>query len=215
MIKSRIIGIDPGSNGSGIVLLEDGMIKCSANLTNMQLYEKITSWLIYSSVTVVVEDLAAYSLRLTPQVIDTAKFIGELNYRVKNDAGANVVLLPRSAVKKWCFDYFNDICIPLIDDKMGKKLFEACDLATREDVRVDNNSRSKKKASFIWVDDKIVTECMKAYYKISLPAAGKGYEYGLKTHGWQALACATCWSKLQASQNEFPQTSLPLFSSEP
>ncbi len=141
--------------------------------------KQITSYLIHNCVDVVVEDLAAYSLRLTPQVIATAKFIGELNHRLVIEAGANVFMVPRSKVKKWVFDTFPFVCNSIINEKIRKK-----------DRRVASTGELKA-AHYFYVDDKIVTDCMKYLYKISLPPAGKGYEHGLKTHSWQALAVAS------------------------
>lgn len=177
----RIIGIDPGSENSGMVVLDDSNKISSFNLSNTQLYEKITTLLLHKNVTVVVEDLAAYSLRLTPQVIDTAKFIGELVYRLKNEAGANVELIARSEVKKWCFDRFPNVCMPLIEKKIQKK------------NQVVASTGEYRKGSFLYVDDKIVIESLKYLYKIPLPASGKGYDFGLKSHGWQALAAASAY----------------------
>jgi hypothetical protein len=69
--------------------------------------------------------------------------------------------------------------LPVIKKKIQKKGYISA--ATGED----------RKPSFVFVDDKIMTESMKVLYGIELPKAGKGYEYGLKTHSWQALALAT------------------------
>jgi hypothetical protein len=103
------------------------------------------------------------------------------------------VLLSRYEVKKWVFDSFPGVCVPLIDRKNEKKVFAACNVETREEIRVDNRGRGKRKASFISVDDRVVTEAMKDLYKIPLPPAGSGYDYGLKSHGWQALAVASLY----------------------
>lgn len=176
----RMIGIDPGSEESGMVVIEGSTILCAFNLTNEQLYSKVTNYLIHSDVTVVVEGLAAYSLRLTPQVISTAQFIGEFLYRLRIEAGANVEVVARSKVKKWCFDTFPFVCNRLIEKKIEKK-----------DQR--DKDGEFKKPHFFYIDDKCVTECMKHLYKISLPAPGKGYDYGLQTHSWQALGVASCF----------------------
>lgn len=177
---NRIIGLDPGSEATGMVVLDNYNIIGAFNLKNECFYNKVTNYLIHNNVTVIIEDLAAYSLRLTPQVISTAKFIGECLYRLKNDAGCNVVLIPRSAVKKWCYDTFPSICLPIIEKKIEKKGYKNADGEFR-------------KGNFFYIDDKIVIECMKHLYKIPLPKAGKGYDYNLKTHSWQALACASTY----------------------
>jgi hypothetical protein len=186
----RIIGIDPSGESCGMVVLDDGYIIKALNVTNSQFYVKVTNYLLHQNCFVVIEDIAPYSLRLMQQVIDTCKFIGELVYRLRIEAGANVVLIQRSYVKKWVFDTFPDVCLPLIDKKIESKMYDACSIETRELIRVDGNGRGKRKGSYVYVDDKIVTESMKYLYKIPLPKAGKGYNYGLQTHSWQALAVA-------------------------
>lgn len=191
-MNGRIIGIDPGSESSGMVVLDNYSIRVAFNLSNdVQLYDKICNYSLNCNLTIVIEDIKPYSLRLTPDVINTCKFIGELVYRLKTACGMNVVLVSRYEVKKWCFDTFPEVCTPIIDKKIEKKMFDACDVITRELIRVDSAGKSKRKSSFIHVDDKVVTECMKHLYKIPLPKTGKGYQHGLQTHSWQALAVAT------------------------
>lgn len=182
MNNQRIIGVDPGSEGCGMVVLDNGYIKAAFNVTNENFYTKITHFLLHPNCVVVIEDIRPYSVRLTMQVIDTSKWIGECLYRLKNEANANVVLITRSEVKKWCFDTFPEVCIPEINKTIQKKGFVVA--ATGE----------QRKASFVFVNDKIVTECMKVLYKIPLPKSGKGYMYGLIKHSWQALAVASVWA---------------------
>lgn len=112
-------------------------------------------------------------------------------YRLRNEAGANVELISRNEVKKWVFDTFPEVSLPLVNKRMDKKIFMACAVKTQEVVFVDNNGRPKKKASFVYINDKCVTEAMKFLYKIPEPKAGKGYQFGLKDHSWQALAVAS------------------------
>ena len=69
------------------------------------------------------------------------------------------------------FDTFPDVVMPLVEKKVAKKYVY-------------------RKPSFVFVDDKIVTEAMKYHFGIKLPEPGKGYQYGLKEHSWQALAAA-------------------------
>lgn len=176
----RIIGIDPGNEESGMVVINNYSISVAFNLSNVvQLYDKISNYQLCKDLTIVIEDIKPYSLRLTPQVIDTCKFIGELVYRLKIEAGLNVIMVSRYEVKKWCFDTFPEVCLPIIEKKIRKKGF------------VNKATGEARKPSFVFVDDKIVTECMKHLYKIPLPKAGKGYDYGLQSHSWQALAVAT------------------------
>lgn len=191
----RIIGIDPGET-CGMVILDGGQISSVFNIMFDQLTSKLTNYLIHPNCRVVVEDIRPYSLRLTPQVIWTCKFIGELVYRLKNDAGAIVDLVPRNEVKKWCFDTFPDVCLPMIEKKIIKKGL----------IRKDTGE--PRKPSFVFVDDRVVTECMKNLYSIKMPKPGYGYRFGLKGHSFQALAIAAYWEwKLAGTSAVFlPET---------
>ena len=174
----RTIGIDPGNQHCGIVVLDGGKIISAFNIISDNLCNKLTHFLIHSNCTVVVEDIRPYSLRLTPQVIDTCKFIGEAVYRLRNEAGANVELMSRFEVKRWVFETFPHIALPLIRKKIEKK-----------DQRT--SSGQFRTPTMMYVDDKIVMEAMKFHYRIPLPPPGAGYMYGLKEHSWQALALAS------------------------
>ena len=180
---NRIIGIDPGKT-CGIVILDRGQITSVFNIISEQIYEKVSSYIVHESCTVVVEDIRPYSLRLTPQVIDTCKFIGELNFRLKTWSGLTVEYVARNQVKKWCFDTFPEVAVPIIQKKIEKKGFR------------NKETGEWRKPSFIWVDDKVVTECMKVLYKIPMPKSGHGYQYGLREHSWQALGLSSYWAAL-------------------
>ena len=189
---NRIIGIDPGST-CGIVILDGGQITSAFNIMSDIMLTKVTDFLIHPNCTVVIEDIKPYSLRLTPQVIDTCKFIGELNFRLKTWSGAIVEYVARNQVKKWCFDTFPEVCTPIIQKKIEKKGFR------------NKETGEWRKPSFVWVDDKVVTECMKALYSIEKPKSGYGYQFGLKEHSWQALAIASYYErKLAGTLPEYP-----------
>lgn len=185
----RIIGIDPGAT-CGIVVLDGDTIVSACNIIYIML-SKFSHFFLHPDCTVVIEDIKPYSLRLTPQVIDTCKLIGTIEYRLRNECGVNVELVSRNEVKKWVFDRFNEIALPLVSKRMDKNIFPCCDIKTKELRWRDNNNRPKRKESFVYVNDKIVTEAMKFHYKIPTPAPGKGYQFGLKDHSWQALATAS------------------------
>lgn len=187
-INKRIIAIDPGNENSGIVILDGLSIIGAYNLSNDLLYSKIAAYSIHKDLTIVVEDIKPYSLKLTPQVIDTCKFIGELNYRLKIAIGLNVVYVPRADVRRWIYNTFSDVCGLLIDVKIEKKMYDACSLETRQEIRINARGGNKRKGSFIYIDDKMVMESMKDLYQLKKPAPGKGYLYGLKDHSFQALA---------------------------
>lgn len=190
----RVIGIDPGSEESGMVVLDGYDIIGAYNLKNdYNLFDKVTNFSIHKPLTVVIEDIKPYSLKLMPQVIDTCKFIGEAVFRLKTHCGLNVIMVDRYRVKRWVFDAFPEVCLPIIDGKIEKKIFDACNVETRELVRINDKGMTKRKASFHYVNDKVVMEAMKHLYKIPLPPPGKGYQYGLQSHSFQALAVATCF----------------------
>lgn len=189
----RIIGIDPGET-CGMVALEGGHITSVFNIMSEKLMSNIQHLLLGNNIHIVIEDIRPYSLRLTPQVIQTCKFIGEVAFRLKSGSNAIVQMIPRSEVKKWCFDTFPEVCVPLVDKKILKKGF------------INKETGAPRKASFIFVDDKIVTECMKFRYQIEKPKSGYGYQFGLKEHSWQALAIATLLeSKLAGTPVLSPQ----------
>jgi hypothetical protein len=112
--------------------------------------------------------------------VETCKFIGELVYRLRNEAGATVELLTRNEVKKWVFDRFPEVCVARIQQKIVKRGHKVA-------------SGEYRSPSFVYVDDKMVMEAMKVLYGISLPPPGKSYMYGLKDHSWQALGAASLY----------------------
>lgn len=179
-MNHQIIGIDPGES-CGVAILDGGQITSAFNIMYDLLPSKITHFLLHPNCTVVIEDIRPFSLRLTPQLISTCKLIGELCYRLKNETGANVELVTRNQVKKWVFDSFPEVCVPIIKRKIEKKGYK------------NESSGEYRSPSFVFVDDRIVTESMKYKYKIPLPKPGSGYMYGLKDHSWQALALASFW----------------------
>jgi hypothetical protein len=193
MSKKRIVGIDPGSSMCGVVILDDNAITGAFNWSIPVLWSKISNFLVHSNLTVVIEDIRPYSLKLTPQVIDTCKLIGEMVFRLRIVAGIDVVLIPRGDVKKWVFDTFGDVAIAAIKKKVDKKMFLSCDVVSKEIVWVDTNGRKRRKENFTQVDDRVVTEAMKFLYKIPPPKPGDGYKFGLKDHSWQALALANLY----------------------
>jgi hypothetical protein len=185
-----------------MTVLDGTEIVAVFNIISFNLYSKITKYLLHSNCEVVMEDIRPYSTPLTPQIIDTAKFIGEASYRLQDALGKPIQLMPRSDVKKWVYDTFPNVCAPYIQKKMMKKVFDACEMGSQRDIKVYGNGElwKPRKGSFVYVDDKMVTEAMKSHYKIPMPPPGSGYQYGLKDDAWQALAVATCWQAKQQTQ---------------
>lgn len=187
---ARVIGVDPGSDVSGICVLEDTTILHASNTPNSEVFDLIKELCGGHMATIVIEDIAPYAMRLKPQVITTCKFIGELSYRLRAAGLTDIAFIARNQVKKWVFDAFPAICMPRIEEKIarlhkwrlgkGMKGFET-------------KSGAIRSPSFVFVDDRIVIAALKETLKIPTPKPGKANLFGLKSHSWQALAAATAY----------------------
>lgn len=180
----RIIGLDLGYEVHGFAAILNGRIEYACNCDSDRLWSLLTEYMLKGVKAIVIEDLAAYTGRLTPQLIDTAKFIGMAVYRIQSGYSGDVVLMKRSTVKQWVFNTYHDTVFPLCQTKLDKS-------AAKKLSEFGDNSMTGRKASFVYVDDAIVQRAMILHYGIETPKPGKGYEYGLKDHSWQALAVAT------------------------
>lgn len=171
-----LIGVDPGSDISGVCVLLNGQIVTGFDVKNTLLWAKISAFFKYGSVTVVVEDIRPYSQRLTMQVIETCKVIGELTYRLRNARGVKIELVPRSDVKKWVFDAFAAISNEKISRKMARK-------------GKINKDGSPRKPSFNYVDDRVVVAAMQEHWKMEKSKKGQPNKWGFRAHMhcWQAL----------------------------
>ena len=180
--KQVLVCVDAGNEKSGYVVFTDNTIGASGVYENEKLIERIF-WLQEQEparLDVVIEDLAAYTQRLTPEVIDTAKFIGELSYRLKM-AHIEYRLIPRSAIKEWVFKAYPDVAVPLINKKIEKK-------------GKKNKDGSWPKPSFVYVDNTIVVAAMRKQFNLP-PTAGKRNRLGITSHAWQALALGWYWKQ--------------------
>lgn len=188
-----IIAVDPGNEISGLIILESDQISVAENIINAFLVDRITDHYNRAVTSgrarpvVLIEDMAPYFARLKPEVIATCKFIGEMTYRLK-EAGIRYEHLYRTQVKKFAFDLFPEICIPRIDAKI-----KALGKVTK--------SGEPFKASFVWMDDRVMIACMKEYWKIETPKPGKRNRLGVSKHAWQALALATLYMERSGSHN--------------
>ena len=181
-----LVGIDAGSKQSGVLVMEMAecgyTIKEALNLDNEAVIDKIQAFV---GVHVVVEDIAPYTGQLSPYLIQTIKYLGELEYRLKA-AGISYNLLPRSAVKEWCYNQYKEIVEPLIGLKMTKRANKDGGSALYK------KNGELKRPSFVWMDDKIIVACMREEW--SVPAiSSRRQKYGLKDHSWQALALLTTY----------------------
>jgi hypothetical protein len=141
---------------------------------------------------VLIEDVKPYRMLISQAVIDTCKVIGMLVWRLES-VGIKPQLPSRSDVKQWVFNTYPDVCIPKIEAKLFRKSFEACDMITREPIRVYKDGRPWKprKAQHGSVDDRIVIAAMKVRWGIETPKKGKRNSLGIRDHAWQALALAS------------------------
>ncbi len=186
------MGVDPGSLICGVCLLdEEGQIIEAFNTEYPVLWNKVKEYYVKYNMTVVIEDILPYAMRLTPQVIDTCKMIGEMVYRMRKEFKFRVEMVGRYEVKKWVFDSFPEVVTPMIAKKIDKGMFLSCRVSDRVIEFLDGNGKQRRKQSFVYVDDRVVVEAMKVLYSIEMPPPGSGYKYGLKNHSWQALAAAS------------------------
>jgi len=102
-------------------------------------------------------------------------------------------------VRKWVFDAFPDVCMPAIDkriaylDEYGKRKNEELRVGGKKQKyrRYITKSGELRKASFHYVDDRIIIAAMKKLWNIPEPKPFKSNIYGLKEDSWQALALAS------------------------
>jgi hypothetical protein len=129
---------------------------------------------------VAVEDMRPYNMRITDGVIQTIKFIGQMEWRLK-EAGITYDLIPRWQVKQWVFLQYRTIVEPLIDRKI--------ELAAQRKIKEGKKPRNAS-ASFVYVDDRMVSAAMREFWKIE-KVKKVGQEAFLKDHAWSALAVAS------------------------
>lgn len=178
--ENAVVALDPGPVVSGMVIVEDGAIAKASNAGNAALFNiMFDGGKANVRPLVLIEDVRPYGVRLSQDFIDTCKWIGELEYRLKT---LNIAykLIPRSTVKKWIFDTFPDIAVPRIEKEIILR-----------DHRRKDGEYCKPSAGF--VNDRIIREAMKKQWSIPTPKPGKTNAYGLSEHSWQALGLASYW----------------------
>lgn len=173
-----ILAIDPGESRSGMVILVDYILIEAFYLENELVFDKVTGYNnAGTDLLVLVEDIQPYLGRLSPNVIETSKFIGELKYRLKT-ASIEFELIKRSEVKQYVFNSFPELVHPKISKRIERKGY----------VTKDGEFR---KPQFMWVNDLLVQIAMRTYWNV--PKPWKRNKYGLESHSWQALGVATCF----------------------
>jgi hypothetical protein len=178
----HILAIDPGNTQSGFVEVLNKEILFAGVLENQELMGRIMRDANTGTI-VLYEDIKPYSVRLGQQTIDTCKFIGELDYRLK-EAAIDRRAIFRWQVKQWVYDQYRK----LSTERIMKKI----ELLKKKRIKEKNTKNiDSLKPHFIYVDDRIVLAAMKEHWKIQKPKPGKRSEHGLSAHSWQALAVAT------------------------
>ena len=183
------IGVDAGSSKSGIVVIEENGIREGYNIDNGEVFSfLITERNKCEEMNLVIEDVRPYNMRITNGIIETIKFLGELEYRLK-EAGITFTLIARWEVKKWVYDKFNQVSVEEIIKNIS-----------RHDAREQKKSQLRgevykpksRSVTFVYVDDPLIVKVMREYWSIERK---KGFaqkaKYNLKDHAWQALALLT------------------------
>jgi hypothetical protein len=160
------------------VVIENGEITLAKTSSNEEIVDLIKSYYkVGRKLRVAIEDIRPYSLQLSPDVIETCKWIGELKYRLKSSRIA-FKLIGRSEVKKWAYDTFPEIVEPIIRKRIKKK-------------GLVNKDGSERKTSHVWINDQAIIACMREHWDVRYIGNTKRNNYGLNSHSWQALALGT------------------------
>jgi hypothetical protein len=193
-IEERFFSIDSGNLVSGVAVTTREQVIYAGNIPNEEVIPKITEFSENANIIVLIEDIRPYAMKLTPQVIETCKVIGELMYRIKFELGLDYVLITRAEVKKWVFDRFEE----LSSGRISKRIEYMTDYREKRGERgYRKKDGSLRSPSFHFVDDRVVIAAMKEYWDIPTPKPGKSNKFGLSKHSWQALAVGTTYlSKL-------------------
>ena len=170
----NIIGIDVGSNKSGLAIIKNGEIEKGMVLPNGSVIELLKE-IDVSVCQIIVEDLRAYSVRLSQDLITTAKFIGKLEH-ILSEMNANYVLVERVKIKKMVYDKYPSAVVEV--EKM-----------IRQRERLTKTGEYRK-PSMIYVCDRVVANAMRYFWELP-KGQGKRNKFGLASHSWQALALCT------------------------
>ncbi len=167
----NVVGIDAGCTKSGVAIVSDGQVERGMVVPNEILCE-MGKDSKYSTYTFVIEDLRAYSVRLSQDLITTAKFIGKIQYILQQE-GFDPVMVERVQIKKMVYDKY-----PSAKGEVEKMIQQ------RERMTKAGEFR---KPSMVYVCDRVVANAMRYFWE--LPSGqGKRNKLGLASHSWQALA---------------------------
>lgn len=168
----NVIGIDAGSNKSGVAIVANGQIVKGMVIGNQQVMELLTNP-IYANYHIVIEDLRAYSVRLSQDLINTAKFIGKMEY-VLDSINAKYTLVERVQIKKMVYDKY-----PSAEMEVKDKIMQR--------GKINPKTLEYRKPSMIYVCDRVVANAMRYFWDLP-KGQGKRNKLGLASHSWQGLA---------------------------
>lgn len=187
--QKKMIGLDAGSEKSGIIVLENSKIREGYNIPN----DEVVDFIINESKSgehlyIVIEDVRPYNMRITTGIIQTIKFLGETEYRLKS-ANIAFTLIPRWEVKKWVYDKFTDMANIEIQKNIIRHNAREQKKCESKGVEFKPKDRS---ITFVYVDDRIVQKAMRLHWNIERQKGfAKKAMYNLKDHAWQSLALLT------------------------
>lgn len=182
--NTLLVGIDPGETHSGVAIVENGAIQKGINISNILLIDFILS--LQKSefyFLVIIEDMRPYNMRISDNVINTIKFIGQIEWRLSS-LGVNFKLFPRWEIKQWVFQKYPDMA----KEEVCKKIEY---LASTMEKKNGGIRVPRRKPSFVYINDRIVERAIKMWWGIKKPKVGQSSPFGLKTHSWQGLAMIT------------------------
>lgn len=216
---NKIIGIDAGSEVSGVIVLENNKIRHGYNLKNSEVIDFIgAEGATCDKLTVIIEDVRPYNMRITDGIIQTIKFLGQIEWRLQH-MNQDFVLISRWAVKQWIFLQYKSIAWPEIEKKIIRATKRAQKAHEEElgalkkqlpNIRDQGSGQYKDlekqivnfksfkprnaTPTFVYVDDRIVANAMRKHWGIDKPKRpGERAAFGLKDHSWQALALCSCF----------------------
>jgi hypothetical protein len=137
---------------------------------------------------VFIEDIVPYRGKLSPHTIETAKYIGELRYRLKSNR-ISCREVSRTDVRNWAYERYSGLVIPLVEQRIRRRHEK---LVLEGKAGLMTKEGRLRSPSSVWVNDQIIVAAMREEWNVPEPKwKFTPNEYGLSSHSWQALALAT------------------------
>lgn len=182
MIKQTTIGIDAGSSQSGVIILDEKNIRRGCNIENDEVFDLVVNNReLCEQLIVVIEDVRPYKAQISEHIIQTIKFLGQIEWRLKA-SGIPFTLIPRWHVKQWVFLQYR----AMAETEISKNMVRHYALKDKKGLGVPLN-KQRTTPTFVYVDDRIVQKAMRLHWRIEKPKVGSTTPFGLKDHSWQAL----------------------------